>query len=80
MTTEHIQSKDDLVAHLGMIRSDFEKNGSNWENESLPNYLEAFQAFLEATESYYKNRKENIDEVNTWRVIADCFSAARIYE
>ncbi|MDQ8203971.1 hypothetical protein [Pelagicoccus sp. SDUM812003] len=80
MPNEHIQTKSDLINHLEEIRKDFEKNGSSWENNDLPNYLEAFQSFVEAIEGYYKNRKENIEEMNTWRVMADCLSAARIYE
>jgi hypothetical protein len=78
--TEQIKTKDDLIAFLDMVRDDFSRSGHTWENQDIPSFLEAFQAWLGSSEHCYKNQNIPLETVTPWKQIADAFAAARIYE
>ncbi|WP_435894595.1 DUF7660 family protein [Oceaniferula spumae] len=78
--TEHITSKDDLARFLDCILDDHAKNGGTWENNDLPSFIEALQAWLRDNGGYYRNMNIDYGSVNPWREISEAFSAARIYE
>jgi hypothetical protein len=78
--TKHIASREDLIAFLDTIRDDFEKDGQHWENQDIPTFIEAFQAWLGSSEYAYKNVGIDRTTVSPWKEVADAFAAARIYE
>ncbi len=78
--TAQIKTKEDLVAFLDLMRSDFQENGKTWENEDILSFLEAFQAWLSSSGNFYKNINIDASTVTPWKEVADAFVAARIYE
>lgn len=78
--TANIKTKGDLVAFIGRVREDLAQNGHTWENQDLSSFLEAFQAWLDSGENFYKNQDIPLETVTPWKQIADAFAAARIYE
>ena len=78
--TAKIASRDDLAAFIDRMLKDYSKSGTEWENRDIPSFLEAFQAWLQASDNYYNNQNIDLSSVNPWRRIGDAFAAARIYE
>jgi hypothetical protein len=78
--TDHIKTKEDLIAFLDLVRRDLKENRKNWENEDLASFLDAFQAWLGSSANYYRNTGINTASVTPWKEVADAFAAARIYE
>jgi hypothetical protein len=78
--TACIVTREDLIAFLDTVRDDFEKNGQNWENQDIPTFIEAFQAWLGSSKNYYRNVGIDMATVSPWKEVADAFAAARIYE
>lgn len=52
---------------------------ANWDNQTVPEYLEAFAAWLADADGYYASMKRAMP-MNGWRVVADAMRAARVYE
>ena len=78
--TANIASKDDLIAFLDLVLADYSRNGTRWENQDIPTFIEAFQAWLGSSGNYYKNQKIDMASVTPWKEVGDAFAAARIYE
>ena len=78
--TSKISSKEELAEFVGMLLRDHAQHGRDWENPDLPRYLEALQAWLEVSDHYYANVKEDPASISPYRRIADALAAARIYE
>jgi hypothetical protein len=56
-------------------------NLENWENKTLPRFLEALNAYTEDIQGYYDNMKLNVNaDKPNWSLFADIFKGARIYE
>ena len=71
-----VESKDELIALLESMARD--ARVSTWENETLPEYLEALAAWLNDADGYYQGRRAT--DVASWRVFGDALQAARVYE
>lgn len=69
-----------FLEFLALLQEDFRKHGSQWENGTLPTYLEAMQAWTEDMDGYYLNTGQPIPENVPWQVFADILRAARVYE
>lgn len=80
LDTEKIKTREDLGAFIALIAKDYARNGEQWENTDLPNFLDALQAWLESSDNYYRNMEIDIHTVSPWRRLADALAAARIYE
>lgn len=56
-------------------------NPENWENTTLPDFLEALSAYAEDIQGYYDNMKLNVNaDKSEWSTFADIFRGATIYE
>lgn len=77
--TDKIQNREDFLKFLQYFREYLEEKPSGWENQTLPGFLEAMEAFVGSLDSYYMNRGENMPEIN-WNVFAVILEAASIYE
>lgn len=75
-----VSSKADLVRLLKDAAVVLRKNPQDWPNGDLMTFLDAWAAWLEDMEGYFKNRNEPIPERPDWKVIAAMVAAARIYE
>lgn len=81
MEIEEIRSKEDFLIFLGNLRSSLEKKPSDWHNQTLEDYLESMQAWLEDTnDSFFVKREMPIPTKDTWMIIAGILYAASIYE
>jgi hypothetical protein len=62
-----------VLETLARLVDDLEEHPGDWENPTLPRYLDAMRAWLEASQR--KSPREP-----SWDLIADMLEAARIYE
>jgi hypothetical protein len=62
-----------VLKTLDSLMEDLERNPGDWENPTLPRYLESMRAWLEASQR--KSPREP-----SWDLIADMLEAAKIYE
>jgi hypothetical protein len=65
---------------LKLLQVDFHEQGNQWGNGTLPDYLEAIEAWTTDMEEYYVNTGQPIPENVPWQVFADILRAARGYE
>ena len=75
-----VQTREDLVAFIETLSTDFMSNQESWANVDLASFLEAMSAWSQVMEQCYKHRGETINAIPPWRVFADILMAARIYE
>jgi hypothetical protein len=75
-----VESREDLIAVLNAMAADLDKHPDEWENASLPRYLEALTAFVGSLDSYYANLGEPMPDQPTWQMVATVLVAASGYE
>lgn len=71
------------VAHIShsILRQDFFSNSGDWENKTLPDFLEALTAYVEDLQGYYDNMQKDVDaDKADWQTFADIFKGAKVYE
>ena len=77
---KNVKTKGDLIKFLGMLAEDKRNNLEEWENQSIENYLESIQSWIEDGERFYKdNSTESTENIN-WNFIATIFYVGKIYE
>ena len=62
-----------VIEGLRRLRDDFHANPDAWQNHTLDDYLEAIEAWLEAT-------KDRAPEQPSWDFVLGLFEVGRIYE
>lgn len=73
--------RQSFIKFLDLLRKDFLDNPENWENKTLPDFLEALSFYTEDIQGYYDNMKLNIKaDKPEWSTFADIFKGAKIYE
>ena len=75
-----LNSREDFVDFIQSLRQDYEQAPEEWENRSLPDYLEALAAWTGSMYNYYKNNKLPNPPEENWRVFAEILLAAKYYE
>ncbi|MGN7784603.1 DUF7660 family protein [Niabella sp. 22666] len=85
MTSEtknfEIHNRQTFIEFITQLRIDFTKNSDNWENKTLPDFLEAISAYAEDIQGYYDNTQQNINANEaSWKLFADIFKGATMYE
>jgi hypothetical protein len=68
----------DFVRLMSVVAASPESD--DWENRSLPRFLEALSAWLGSMSGYYRNQGLEVPDLPTWRLVADMLVAATIYE
>ncbi len=69
------------MVFLNELLSDLQTNKNAWENRDLESFLEALSRYAEGIDGLYVNTNQNVDaDKASWKVIADMFMGARIYE
>ena len=77
MQPESVQSRADFVRFICELQKHYKK----WENNDLPSFLEALSAYAADVDGYYMNMELDIDaDLPSWRVFADIFKGATMYE
>ncbi len=70
-----------FIEFLELLRQDFLDNPDEWENKNLDDFLEAMSRYVGDIQGYYDNTKQNINaDEGSWKVFADIFHGAKIYE
>jgi hypothetical protein len=69
----------DLVNLVRRMVRELDEGKAEWDNTTLPMFLEALAGWIEDSPGYYQNRGEEYPDVD-WRFLADCLRAAQIYE
>ena len=73
--------RQSFINFLDKLRKDFLDNPENWENKTLPDFLEVLSAYTEDVQGYYDNMKLDIKADKPDRsTFADIFKGATIYE
>lgn len=76
-----VTDRQSFINFLDILRKDFLDNPENWENKTLPDFLEALSAYTEDIQEYYDNMKLDIKaDKPDWSTFADIFKGATIYE
>lgn len=76
-----VADRKTFIKFLDLLRKDFLDNIKNWENKTLPDFLEALSSYAEDIKGYYNNMKLNVDtDKADWSTFADLFKGAKIYE
>ena len=75
-----IETKEDFINFVNLLKNDFIKNKNNWENITLFDYLNAIEAWTKDMEGYYKNTNQYIPKNIPWKIFADILYAGTIYE
>lgn len=71
---------DELVAAIQeLAREAYAGRTEEWENVTLPAYLEALAGWLKSYENAYINTKRAIPK-DPWEIMKTAFTAATIYE
>lgn len=68
----NLSTRLELAAFIGQLSRDLEANGAEWENDTLPRFLEAMQAWV--------SDNEKLEDEPRWRMMAKALHAASIYE
>jgi hypothetical protein len=64
---------ESAIVGLRKLREDLRTNPDAWQNHSLADYLEAIEAWLEAT-------KERAPAQPSWEFVVGLFGVGKIYE
>lgn len=67
-----------LAAIEHLLVDCFDVGVPDWENATLPAYLEALAAWLRDSDGFYSNQGREVPD--GWRVMADALQAATNYE
>jgi hypothetical protein len=76
-----VTNRQSFVKFLDLLLKDYHDNSEEWENRTLPEFLEAMSRYAEDIQGYYDNMnlKVNADKAD-WSTFADIFKGAVIYE
>ena len=76
-----IHNRQTFIEFVEQLRRDFIENPDNWQNKTLPDFLDAVSAYAEDIQGYYDNTQQNINANEaSWKLFADIFKGATMYE
>lgn len=76
-----VTDRQTFIKFLDLLRKDLLDNPENWENKTLPDFLEALSVYTGDVQGYYDNIKLNVNaDKPEWSTFADLFKGAKIYE
>lgn len=71
-----VRTRADFVK---LVRSLAADAGDEWENATLPRYLEALAAWVEDMDGFYHGQRRPVPEI-AWQAVAEMMVAATLYE
>ena len=78
---ENIKTKDDFENFMSMLIKDLKENRADWENNELEPFLDGIRRFTGVLDNYYINSGIEADtSIPTWKMLAEVFLAAKVYE
>ncbi|AEK24485.1 Conserved hypothetical protein [Capnocytophaga canimorsus Cc5] len=76
-----VNTREDFAKFLEMLKNNLEHHPQDWENTTLPDFLDALSRYTEDVQQYYVNTNQHIDaDIPNWSVFADIFKGAMLYE
>ena len=75
-----VDSPSSLATFVRTLVEDLQQGNYEWENATLPRYLEALGRWVEDMDGYYLGKGEPVPEQPTWKTVADMLMAATMYE
>lgn len=75
---DQVKYKQDFITFLQLLRNDLKAH--EWENKTLPDFLEAMADWVGDMEGYYWVKKQPMPEDINWKCFADILMAATMYE
>ncbi|KAA9381613.1 hypothetical protein F5972_01935 [Microbispora cellulosiformans] len=51
-----------------------------WENDTLPRFLDGLAAFVSAMDGYFRNQGLSVPDQPSWQLVGDMLAAATLYE
>lgn len=76
-----VTDRQSFIKFLDLLHKDLLDYPENWENKTLPEFLEALSAYTEDVQGYYNNMKLDINaDKPDWSTFADIFKGAKVYE
>jgi len=78
--TSFVDTYKDLALFVQELAHNLRTKPQEWENVTLPEYLEAMAAWLEDADGYYANAGKPIPQQPSWQNLAEILLAAKHYE
>ena len=75
MDASVVATRDDFADFLQAVLQDFQASGEEWENGTLPRFLDGLAAV-----SWAHSAEERSTEDATWRLFAELIASATGYE
>ncbi|WP_420347921.1 DUF7660 family protein [Pelagibius sp.] len=75
-----IQTKQDFIEFMQVLRCDLEEHPERWENLTLHDFLQAIEAWVGSMENINKNLRSAPREEPDWQTVAEILFAASMYE
>ena len=75
-----VHTRDDVVRVVERMLEDLRAHPDEWENATLPRFLDGLVVSLGALDGLYANRDEALPAQPTWRVLAEVLIMASGYE
>lgn len=75
-----IQTREDFISFLQVLRMDYIENVSSWENRDIGAFLRAMASWVEDMDGFYINQGLPIPEKPDWKVFADVLMGGKLYE
>ena len=78
MKIDDIKTKEDLSEFIKVLMNEYNKD--DWENNNIPDFLEAMSAWIIDMDGYYKNNGKDIPNKPDWKTFAEILKASTMYE
>lgn len=78
--TSFVYTREDLAVFVHELAHDLRTKPQDWENATLPAYLEAMAAWIEDAEGYYVGAGQPVPQQPSWQNLAEILLAAKHYE
>ena len=76
-----VESRDDLASFVESLLADLEAHPEQWENNTLPRYLEALARYIRDLPGWCRNNAPEVEpELPQWRLFAVALAGAQVYE
>lgn len=78
--TSFVYTREDLALFVQELAHNLRTQPQEWENVTLPEYLEAMAAWIEDADGYYSNAGKSVPQQPSWQNLAEILLAAKHYE
>ncbi len=81
LTNLTVTDRKSFAAFLVLLRQNLIDHPEEWENQNLPDFLDALASYTEDIQGYYNNTQQHINaDEPSWNTFATIFQGAKVYE